>query len=171
MILYINCTCLFLHQVVSDTMKYRMEHKLRRNDFLQLLLDASLHEKTNNNRLNSVTRTDKAQTTSTLTPGNKSSNVDTTAPNIRNRHFPGVCENTTATATDNHSTRVNGFSNGESPGVETREGCVEEPAKNGTTVRGTSEYLSSTAPSHDRKADVQEPGKFDEDCYFVYEAS
>ena len=37
-------------QVVSDTMKYRLENNLRRNDFLQLLLDASLQEQTNNNK-------------------------------------------------------------------------------------------------------------------------
>jgi hypothetical protein len=33
-------------------MNYRLEHQLRRNDFLQLLLDARLQEKTNNNEKN-----------------------------------------------------------------------------------------------------------------------
>uniref|UniRef100_A0A2P2I7R7 Cytochrome P450 6k1-like n=1 Tax=Hirondellea gigas TaxID=1518452 RepID=A0A2P2I7R7_9CRUS len=40
----------FFSKVVSDTMRYRLQHNLRRNDFLQLLLDASLQEKTNNNK-------------------------------------------------------------------------------------------------------------------------
>ena len=31
-------------------MKYRQENNLRRNDFLQLLLDAQLQEQTNNNK-------------------------------------------------------------------------------------------------------------------------
>ena len=38
-----------MFQVVSDTIEYRLKHELRRSDFLQLLLDASLQEKTNNN--------------------------------------------------------------------------------------------------------------------------
>ncbi|KAA0202627.1 Cytochrome P450 [Hyalella azteca] len=42
----------FFSKVVSDTMNYRLQHQLRRNDFLQLLLDARLQEKTNNNEKN-----------------------------------------------------------------------------------------------------------------------
>ncbi|KAG7160000.1 Cytochrome P450 6B6-like [Homarus americanus] len=40
----------FFTKVVSDTMKYRLQNNLRRNDFLQLLLDARLQEQTNNNK-------------------------------------------------------------------------------------------------------------------------
>ena len=40
-------------KVVSDTMEYRQKHQLRRSDFLQILLDASLQEKNNNNKNNS----------------------------------------------------------------------------------------------------------------------
>ncbi|KAF2367624.1 Cytochrome P450 [Trinorchestia longiramus] len=44
----------FFSKVVSDTINYRLKHQLRRNDFLQLLLDASLQEKTNNNDKNNT---------------------------------------------------------------------------------------------------------------------
>ncbi|KAK8737061.1 hypothetical protein OTU49_004781 [Cherax quadricarinatus] len=37
----------FFTKVVSDTMKYRLENDLRRNDFLQLLLDARVQEHSN----------------------------------------------------------------------------------------------------------------------------
>lgn len=43
------CT-VYIWQVVSDTMRYRIENKLRRSDFLQLLLDAQQQEATNNNK-------------------------------------------------------------------------------------------------------------------------
>lgn len=42
-------------QVVSDTIRYRLENNLRRSDFLQLLLDARLQEQTNNNKGNGST--------------------------------------------------------------------------------------------------------------------
>ncbi|KAK3862998.1 hypothetical protein Pcinc_031182 [Petrolisthes cinctipes] len=40
----------FFTKVVADTMRYRIENKLRRSDFLQLLLDAQQQEATNNNK-------------------------------------------------------------------------------------------------------------------------
>ncbi|KAL7645340.1 UNVERIFIED_CONTAM: hypothetical protein RMT77_003726 [Armadillidium vulgare] len=39
----------FFTKVVSDTIKYRLKNGVRRSDFLQLLLDASIQEHTNNN--------------------------------------------------------------------------------------------------------------------------
>ncbi|XP_068241539.1 cytochrome P450 3A24-like [Palaemon carinicauda] len=58
----------FFQKVVADTMKYRLENNLRRNDFLQLLLDASLQEQTNNNKaIENSTISSKKPTNQVLT--------------------------------------------------------------------------------------------------------
>ena len=47
--------------MVSDTIKYRLENNVRRNDFLQLLLDASIQEQTNNNKTNTNDKNKKPE--------------------------------------------------------------------------------------------------------------
>lgn len=65
-------------------MKYRLEHQLRRNDFLQLLLDASVQEKNNNNKLLNCQAKAANTTTVVLASDAKHNTANTTTGALAN---------------------------------------------------------------------------------------